>query len=647
MDRQFPANISADDITSDQIRAEQVRITFASIPASLLAIFVNSSLLVVLLWNEIDQSYLMIWFLLTNMLSVIRWQLYRQYKRAAQFLPGERNWYRLLVITIALSGITWAAVGIWLFSHNSVMHQVFLAFVVGGMCAGGVATLSAILSAGRSFVVFAAAPIIVQFMLSSQEAANYMMIMSVLFLGMLLASLNRLNKTITASIVESLVSRRQREIVEREIRYQAEYDESTGLPNRRLLQEILVGEIARASITDSVGAILFIDVDRFKTINYGLGNLIGEDLIVQVGKRLTSRMAADDTVARIGNNEFVVILSDIAANLTLANLPVQDIANEYHKLLDAPYVVHGHQFHITTSIGVTLFPVENIDAGELIQYAEIAMYEARKGGKTDVLLFTGEMYDSVNQRRVVEKELQLALDKSEFELYFQPQYDRNNEIIASEALLRWNHPVRGVLLPDQFLEIAEQTGLIVAIGEWVLRSACEFQAMLEPVSSQKISVNISPRQFGNVRFNEILNDIIEQTNANPERLKIELTEAMLLEPGEHASDKLEQLKSLGIEISIDGFGTGYSSFSQLNRLPVDEIKLGKGIVSGIDSSTENAAIAESITLIAQHLGVRLAAQGVETEAELKYFKDSYCQGFQGNLLQQPVTFSELLVSVLN
>ncbi|MDH5355807.1 MAG: EAL domain-containing protein, partial [Gammaproteobacteria bacterium] len=621
MDRQFPANISADDITSDQIRAEQVRITFASIPASLLAIFVNSSLLVVLLWNEIDQSYLMIWFLLTNMLSVIRWQLYRQYKRAAQSLPGERNWYRLLVITIALSGITWAAVGIWLFSHNSVMHQVFLAFVVGGMCAGGVATLSAILSAGRSFVVFAAAPIIVQFMLSSQEAANYMMIMSVLFLGMLLASLNRLNKTITASIVESLVSRRQREIVEREIRYQAEYDESTGLPNRRLLQEILVGEIARASITDSVGAILFIDVDRFKTINYGLGNLIGEDLIVQVGKRLTSRMAADDTVARIGNNEFVVILSDIAANLTLANLPVQDIANEYHKLLDAPYVVHGHQFHITTSIGVTLFPVENIDAGELIQYAEIAMYEARKGGKTDVLLFTGEMYDSVNQRRVVEKELQLALDKSEFELYFQPQYDRNNEIIASEALLRWNHPVRGVLLPDQFLEIAEQTGLIVAIGEWVLRSACEFQAMLEPVSSQKISVNISPRQFGNVRFNEILNDIIEQTKANPERLKIELTEAMLLEPGEHASDKLEQLKSLGIEISIDGFGTGYSSFSQLNRLPVDEIKLGKGIVSGIDSSTENAAIAESITLIAQHLGVRLAAQGVETEAELKYFKD--------------------------
>lgn len=589
----------------------------------------------------------MIWFLLTNMLSVIRWQLYRQYKRAAQSLPGERNWYRLLVITIALSGITWAAVGIWLFSHNSVMHQVFLAFVVGGMCAGGVATLSAILSAGRSFVVFAAAPIIVQFMLSSQEAANYMMIMSVLFLGMLLASLNRLNKTITASIVESLVSRRQREIVEREIRYQAEYDESTGLPNRRLLQEILVGEIARASITDSVGAILFIDVDRFKTINYGLGNLIGEDLIVQVGKRLTSRMAADDTVARIGNNEFVVILSDIAANLTLANLPVQDIANEYHKLLDAPYVVHGHQFHITTSIGVTLFPVENIDAGELIQYAEIAMYEARKGGKTDVLLFTGEMYDSVNQRRVVEKELQLALDKSEFELYFQPQYDRNNEIIASEALLRWNHPVRGVLLPDQFLEIAEQTGLIVAIGEWVLRSACEFQAMLEPVSSQKISVNISPRQFGNVRFNEILNDIIEQTNANPERLKIELTEAMLLEPGEHAPDKLEQLKSLGIEISIDGFGTGYSSFSQLNRLPVDEIKLGKGIVSGIDSSTENAAIAESITLIAQHLGVRLAAQGVETEAELKYFKDSYCQGFQGNLLQQPVTFSELLVSVLN
>ena len=646
MIKQSLTNVGPDDITLDQIRAEQVRITFSSVPASLLAIIINSLLLVVLLWNEIDHRYLLIWFALTNMLSVIRWLLYRQYKQADQYPTGERNWYRLLVLTIALSGITWGAVGIWLFSHDSVLHQVFLAFVVGGMCAGGVATLSAILSAGRSFLVFAAAPIIVQFMLSSHEVASYMMIMSVLFLGMLLASLNRLNKTITATIVEALVSRRQQEIVEREIRYQAEYDESTGLPNRRRLQEILIEEMARASISDSVGAILFIDVDRFKTINYGLGHMIGEDLIVQVGQRLTSHMAAGDTVSRIGSNEFVVILSDIAANLTLANLPVKDIAIEYHKLLDSPYVIHGYEFHITTSIGVTLFPIENMDAGELIQYAEIAMYEARKGGKTDVLLFSEEMYDSVSQRRVVEKELHLALDKNEFELYFQPQYDRNNEIIASEALLRWNHPVRGVLLPGHFLEIAEQTGLVVAIGQWVLRTACEFQAMLEPVSSQKISVNISPRQFGNVRFNEILNDIIEQTNANPKRLKFEFTEAMLLEPGERASDKLNQLKSQGIEISIDRFGTGYSSFSQLNRLPVDEIKLDRRFVNGIDSSTENAAIVDSIVLIAQHLKVRLVAQGIETEAELNYFKGSYCQDFQGNLLQQPVTFTELLASTL-
>ncbi len=643
---QSPTNIKSDDITSDQIRAEQVRITFSSVPASLLAIIINSSLLVVLLWNEIDHSHLLIWFLLTNGLSVVRWQLCQQYKQSGQYPAHERNWYRLLVITIALSGITWGAVGIWLFSQSSVLHQVFLVFVVGGMCAGGVATLSAILNAGRSFLVFAATPIIIQFMLSSHEVANYMMIMSVLFLGMLLASLNRLNKTITATIVEALVSRRQQEIVEREIRYQAEYDESTGLPNRRRLQEILIEEIARASISDSVGAILFIDVDRFKTINYGLGHMIGEDLIVQVGKRLTSHMAAADTISRTGSNEFVVILSDIAANLRLANLPVKDIAIEYHKLLDSPYVIQGHEFHITTSIGVTLFPIENMDAGELIQYAEIAMYEARKDGKTDVLLFSEEMYDSVSQRRVVEKELQLALDKYEFELYFQPQYDRNNEVIASEALLRWNHPARGLLLPDQFLEIAEQTGLIVAIGQWVLRTACEYQAMLEPVSDQKISVNISPRQFGNVRFNEMLNDIIEQTNANPKQLKFEFTEAMLLEPGERASDKLNQLKTQGIEISIDRFGTGYSSFAQLNRLPVDEIKLDRRFVSGIDSSTENAAIVESIVLIAQHLKVRLVAQGIETEAELNYFKGSYCQDFQGNLLQQPVTFTELLASTL-
>lgn len=646
MVKQSLTHVTPDDITSDQIRAEQVRITNSAVPASLLAIMVNSSLLAVLLWDRFDHSLILVWFLLTNGLSAIRWLLYHSFKKSYKASPQNKSWYQLLLITITLSGASWGAAGIWLFSYDSVLHQVVLAFVLGGMCTGSVATLAATLTAGRIFVVLAGTPIIIQFLLTSNDVGNYMMIMSVLFIGMLWASIYRLNKIITSSIVKSLVSRRQQEIVEREIRYQAEHDESTGLPNRRRLQENLLEEMARASISDSVGAILFIDVDRFKTINYGLGHMIGEDLIVQVSKRLTSRMAAGDTVSRIGSNEFVVILSDIAANLTLANLPVKDIAIEYHKLLDSPYVVHGHEFHITTSIGVTLFPVKNFDAGELIQYAEIAMYEARKDGKTDVMLFSDEMYDSVNQRRVIEKELQIALDKNEFELYFQPQYDRHNEIIASEALLRWNHPVRGLQLPEQFLEIAEQTGLIVAIGQWVLRSACEFQAMLEPVSMQKISINISPRQFGNVRFNEILDDIIEQTNANPKRLKLEFTEAMLLEPGERASDKLNQLKSQGIEISIDRFGSGYSSFSQLNRLPVDEIKLDKKFVTGIDSSTESAAIVDSIALIAQHLKVRLVAQGIETEAELNYFKGGYCQDFQGNLLHRPVAFTKLLETAL-
>jgi EAL domain-containing protein (putative c-di-GMP-specific phosphodiesterase class I) len=309
-------------------------------------------------------------------------------------------------------------------------------------------------------------------------------------------------------------------------------------------------------------------------------------------------------------------------------------------------VVHGHDFHITTSIGITLFPSNQMSAGDLIQYAEIAMYYARKDVQTDVRLFSQDMQDSVNQRRVIEKELQSALDKSEFELYFQAQFDSSEKVIGSEVLLRWNHPERGVLPPAQFIEVAEQTGLIVSIGNWVIRSACEYQAILDPVFDLMISVKLSSRQFRDVDFINKLELMLDETQADPTKLKLEITEAMVADNRERALETLNLLRALGISISIDDFGTGYSSIAQLHRLPIDELKIDQSFVRNIDTSTDNAKIVDSIILMSQNLKLNLIAEGVETSEEFNHLKQRQCQCFQGYLFQRPVPFSEFLESTI-
>ena len=637
-----PINTRTNGIKSADIKSEQIRIIFSSIPASLLAILINSSILSVVLWNRIDHFHIIAWFLGTNGLSLYRWFIYRQFKQLDSSQPGEKNWYQSAVITTALSGATWGAAGIWLFSDQSVVHQVFLVFVIGGTCAGGIPSLAAILLAGRTFVVMAGVPIIVQLVLIDTEIANAMTIMSVLFMGMMLAAAGILNQTILENITKSLSSSQQRKLIEQEIRHQAHHDELTDLPNRRLLQERLIDEMAKASRNDSVGAVLFINIDRFKEINYSLGYIVCDELIVQIAKRLRSRLGTNDTAARPGSNEFVVILAEIGESLKLTSAPVTSIADEFQKLLEAPYVVHGHDFHITANVGITLFPLNQMTAEDLIQYAEVAMYHGRKDGHSDVQLFSQDMQDSINQRRELEKELQPALENSEFELYFQPQFDGAENIIGVEVILRWNHPKRGLLQPSEFIDIAEQTGLIVSINNWALRSACEFQAILDPVFNSIISVKLSPRQFRDADFIDKLELILEETQANPEKLKLEITEAMVADNSERALETLNRLKKHRINISMDDFGSGYSSFALLHRLPIDELKINQSFIRNIDTSADNKMIVNSIVLMAQHLKLDVIAKRVETSEEFEVLKNSQCQYFQGHLFQKPIPFAEFL-----
>jgi diguanylate cyclase (GGDEF)-like protein len=457
---------------------------------------------------------------------------------------------------------------------------------------------------------------------------------------MILISAKRLNQT----IVESLTLRHQHELAEQTIRYQALYDELTDLPNRRQLLATLRQEMAKAERHQRYGAIFFVDLDRFKAINDSLGHAIGDELLVQVARKLSSRLRQEDTAARLGGDEFVILLPEVGVEQESAGTHATSIADDLRQLFDSVFTIQGQDIHLTISIGIALFPAD-VSAEDLLKYADVAMYQAKNDGRDRVRLFSTEMQEAVNQYRVVEKGLRAALNNDEFELYFQAQYDSAKRVIGAETLLRWNHPRDGVVAPGQFIDTAEQSGLIVPIGDWVLRSACEHLSRLTSIPGLMLSVNVSPRQFADSDFIDRLKQILVNTGANPGKLKLEITEGLAISNIEQTIDTMSQLKALGISFSVDDFGTGYSSLSYLNRLPVDELKIDRSFIKDISTTPDNAVIVDTIIVMAQHLKLKVVAEGVETEDELNYLKNQNCEFFQGYYFSRPKPFDQFLVEV--
>jgi len=629
--------LAYNSVNLTDIKSEQVRIIFDAIPLSLIGILINSAILGIVQWGVIDHGSLIAWFSLVNGLSVLRWHFYRQFKRLDTDQPVDDIWCQITIVTSGLSGATWGAAGIWLFAESSIEHQVFLIFVIAGMCAGSITTLSAVLRSAQVFLLLAITPMIIQFLLIDTSFSYAMALMSILFLLILLSSAIRLNTT----ILESLNIRYQNEVAEQTIRFQAHYDDLTRLPNRRQFQATLKQELSRSSRHNRFGAVFFIDIDRFKSINDSLGHRIGDELLVIAATRIQSRLRDEDSAARLSGDEFVTLIAELGSDYESASYRATRIANEIRQLFETPFVIQKQELHLTTSIGIALFPKPGANAEDLIQYADVAMYHAKRAGRNKVRLFSQEMQDAVNQRRIIEKDLRRALDKDEFELYFQPQYDRKDKLIGAEALLRWNHPDKGMVTPGMFIVTAEHTGLIEPIGDWVLKAACEQLARLGD-TELSISVNVSPRQFRSNSFIDKLKKVLTETGARANQLKLEITEGMVIDDIEKTIKTMHALKSLGISFSVDDFGTGYSSLAYLNRLPVDELKIDQSFVRDISNSSENAVIVETIILMAKQLNLNIIAEGVETREELEYLRTKGCSNFQGFYFARPEPFSQLL-----
>ena len=421
---------------------------------------------------------------------------------------------------------------------------------------------------------------------------------------------------------------------EERFRHLAYHDTLTGLPNRALLQDHGARALGRARRSNSHVAILFIDLDRFKTINDSLGHSVGDALLKEVSQRIRQTVRDFDTVARMGGDEFVVLLTDLRDPASAGSV-AQHILDSLSKVT----VIEGHPLHVTPSIGISLFPDDGIDFAELLKYADAAMYRAKENGRNGYQFFTNEIDTLAHGRLTVQTGLRRALENNEFELHYQPQIAIDGgTIVGAEALLRWRHPQRGLVMPDEFIPVAEDTGLIVPIGEWVLRTACAQYAQWrrDGLPAIRLAINLSARQLRQKNLPDIVQEILAENAIHPADLELEITETSLVQNTDGASVALHALKSLGVKLSLDDFGTGYSSLSYLRRFPIDVLKIDRSFIRDISSDPSDAVLVRTIIDLAHSLGMTAVAEGVESSAQLYFLRSHKCNFAQGYFIGKPM-----------
>ena len=426
---------------------------------------------------------------------------------------------------------------------------------------------------------------------------------------------------------------------EERIRRMAFYDSLMELANRRLLQETIQHELEVARRHKMYGSLLYLDLDNFKTLNDSLGHHIGDELLVQLSRRLRATLRKEDVAARLGGDEFVVLIIGENTSKHGAVEQAVTVAKKIRATIGEPYRLHGYEHIISSSIGITLYPENDDTAADVLKQADTAMYRAKEDGRNTVCFYNPEMQEEADSRLLMEKELRTAIAGGQFALYFQPQVDCHGELVGAEALIRWMHPAKGLVLPKEFIPIAEETGLILELGAWILKEACECS---KDCSIGHVAVNISPLQFRQPDFVDIVTAILAETQADPENLMIELTEGIVIENIDSTVSKMNALKAMGIRISIDDFGTGYSSLAYLKQLPLDQLKINDEFVRDISTDSSDAVIVDTIISMARHLGLDVVAEGVETREQLDFLNEKGCHILQGHYFSLPLPKAEFV-----
>ncbi len=444
----------------------------------------------------------------------------------------------------------------------------------------------------------------------------------------------------------------ERKNAQAKMEYMAHHDALTGLPNRVQLVERLEHELRRAERHGYFGAVLFIDLDQFKTINDSLGHPVGDRVLEVVAARLQQSVREEDLVARLSGDEFVVVLTVLDQNIETAALRAGEISEKIRSIISQPYMYDNMELRVTCSVGVVVYPDKNNSVHELLRYADTAMYQVKEKGRDSIEFFNEEMADKVSRQLTMEGDLHRALEEGHFQLYYQPKIEiKTNSVVGAEALLRWHHPTKGMVSPVEFIPILETSGMIIEVGQWVLEDACKTlvkwhqDGLWQP--GMRLSINISPRQFRRAAFVDDVITTLEKYRIPENSLDMEITEGIVIQRVDDAITTMTMLSERGISFSLDDFGTGYSSISYLKRLPVSTLKIDKGFVRDLIEDRNDRVLVETIITMGRLLDMELVAEGVESAEQLAILKSFECDYYQGYLSSQPVSIENFEAILIN
>ncbi|MCG6929372.1 MAG: EAL domain-containing protein [Desulfofustis sp.] len=745
--------------TSRHILPEQTRLLYENALMPIIVSTIAAAMMVLFLWNEINQTLLLVWLATFISISTGRIFLLSRYRHRPQAEAEDRRWHGRFLVGNYAAAFTWGISSFLIFPTRNLDHQIVYFMIMVGMAAGGVSSLCPSYTALSGFLTLILFPMIAKLCMNvtfpdllkallvflfwlvtmaggrkinsnireniklRRQSANREQSLKIseeryrhlfgnaplgimqydgagviidcneelvrilgstrerligfnLFEGLqnqevLTAIRNSIEneegyfegdytsvtganttpiraffKTISHSdqqipggiaIIEDFSEKRQSEEL---IKYHASYDSLTGLPNRRLFMDYLSSELSRARRHHYYGALLYLDLDNFKTINDSLGHSVGDEFLKVVARRLTEFVRKEDVASRMGGDEFTVVITELGNSSQLAASRVRAVAEELSLCLSSPCKIVERDLQGTVSIGISLFPKEDLNVDDILKQADTAMYRAKAAGRNEICFFLPSMQEAADEKLHISTELRHALKQGELFLHFQPQVDITGALMGAEALLRWDHPQRGMMPPRVFIAIAEESGLMHDIGRWVLTETCRKVKAWGDAGLMKdsmiISVNISGIEIAASDFVHTISDIIRETRVDPRYLGLELTEGSLISTGMDIIEKMMQVRDLGVKFSVDDFGTGYSSLNYLKRLPINTLKIDRAFVNDIGDISQAVVLVDTIIMMATNLGLEVIAEGVETEHELHYLSNKGCFVYQGYYFSRPL-----------
>ncbi|MGP1716735.1 MAG: putative bifunctional diguanylate cyclase/phosphodiesterase [Methylophilus sp.] len=621
---------------STALHAEIVEMLYANNRRSLMAAIVVMAALLLTQRHFIDHTILVIWTVIFLCAYGSRAYFSFLYYKDQQRALHSRRWLHWFRFTTGFCGLAWGLAGILLFPEAAPANQAFLIFALVGVSGAGIVIYSVDSLTTNLFTGGILLFMIPRFIAHGSSVSIALAVLFIVYVLYVTVAGHALAKSLRENISLRIASN----LDNKKVHQLAYYDFLTNLPNRRLLSDRLQQAFARCARSQSYGAVLSLDLNNFKGLNDSKGHQAGDELLQQVATRLQQCLRKKDTIARMGGDEFIAVLDELGSDKTEAIKSAQVAAEKMMAVFSQAFQLQQSKYRTTPSIGICLFLGDDYSEAEVLRRADIAMYQAKKSDNLNsVEMYDEVLHPAVKTRATLETDLAFALQGNQLLLYFQVQVDETHQPIGAEVLLRWQHPTLGMIPPDQFIPISEETGEIVPIGQWVLQQACQQLrrwANAPLTRTLKLSVNVSAVQFNQPDFVQMVTDTVLQSGCDPRLLRLELTESLIVRNVEEIIGKIQALKALGMTFSLDDFGTGQSSLSVLKRLPLDELKIDKSFIKDILHNTYDTFIVETIINMAKNLGQTVIAEGVEMQPQKALLQTMGCHRFQGYLFSKPL-----------